>query len=86
MSYVPNITKQPPDEVQRQNKETFQWRGKEYSDGTGKKYIHRQIDKNTANLYDVESYYQALEGTIPEPRLMAIEEKRGDVYVIKRIT
>lgn len=86
MSYVPNITKQPPDDVQQQNKETFKWRGKEYSDGTGKKYIHRQMDKNTANLYDVESYYQALEGTIPEPRLMAIEEKRGDVYVIKRVT
>jgi len=85
VSYVPNITKQPQDDVQHQNRETFRWRGNEYSDGTGKKYIHRQMDKNTANLYDVESYYQALEGTIAEPRLMAIEEKRGNDYVIRRV-
>jgi len=86
ISYVPNIMNQPPDDVQNQNRETFKWRGSEYSDGTGKKYIHRQMDRNTANLYDVESYYQALEGTIAEPRLMAIEEKRGDDYVIRRVT
>ena len=85
VSYVPNITNQPPDDVQKQNRETFKWRGNEYSDGTGKKYIHRQMDRNTANLYDVESYYQAIDGTIAEPRLMAIEEKRGDDYVIRRV-
>ena len=44
------------------------------------------MNKNIANLYDVESYYQALEGTIAEPRLMAVEEKRGDDYVIRRVT
>jgi len=85
MSYVPNIANQPPDNVQLQNIETFKWRGNEYTDETGKRYVHRQMDRNTANLYDVESYYQALEGTIPEPRLMAVEEKHGDKYVIRRV-
>jgi superfamily II DNA or RNA helicase len=85
VSYVPNIVNQPPDDIQRQNREKIKWKGEEYSDDTGRTYIRRQMDKNTANLYDVESYRQALEGTIAEPRLMAIEEKRGDDYVIRRV-
>jgi hypothetical protein len=51
----------------------------------GNRYIRRQMDVNTANMYDVESYYQALDGEIAEPRLMAIEEKRGENYVIQRV-
>jgi hypothetical protein len=85
VSYVPNLAKQPPDTVQRQNQDKLKWRGNMYEDGTGKRYIHRQMDRNTANLYDVESYYQALEGVGVEPRLMAVEEKRGDDFVIRSV-
>ena len=84
MAYIPDITKQPADTVQKQNQETIKWRGQPY-EIRGKRYIYRQMDKYTANLYDVESYYQALEGTGMEPRLMAVEEKRGDTFVIKNV-
>ena len=56
-----------------------------YSDDMGRRYIRRQMDANTANMYDVESYYQALNGEIAAPRLMAIEEKKGDDYIIRRV-
>ena len=51
----------------------------------GNRYIRRQMDVNTANMYDVESYYQSLNGEIAEPRLMAIEKKEGDNYIIQRV-
>ena len=85
ISFVPNIANQPPDDVQFQNQEKIKWKGELYSDDMGNRYIRRQMDVNTANMYDVESYYQALDGEIAEPRLMAIEEKRGENYVIQRV-
>jgi len=85
VSYVPNIVNQPPDDVHLQNQNKTKWKGELYSDDMGNRYIRRQMDVNTANMYDVESYYQAIDGEIAEPRLMAIEEKRGDGYVIRRV-
>jgi len=85
VSYVPNITKQPPDDIQNKNTKTFKWQAHEYTSETGKRYIARQMDRNTTHLYDVESYYQAIDGTIAEPQLMAIEEKHGDTYVTRRV-
>jgi superfamily II DNA or RNA helicase len=85
VSYVPNITKQPPDDIQIKNQETIKWRAHEYTSDTGKRYIARQMDRNTTHLYDVESYYQAIDGTIAEPQLMAIEEKNGDEYITRRV-
>ena len=84
-SFVPNITDQPPDDIQLQNQTKIKWKGDMYSDDMGRRYIRRQMDANTANMYDVESYYQALNGEIAAPRLMAIEEKKGDDYIIRRV-
>ena len=84
-SFVPNITDQPPDDIQLQNQTKIKWKGDLYSDDMGRRYIRRQMDANTANMYDVESYYQALNGEIAAPRLMAIEEKKGDDYIIRRV-
>jgi hypothetical protein len=84
MTYVPDITKQPNDTVQHQNEVTIKWRGSPY-EFRGKQYIYRQMDKHTANLYDVESYYQALDGNGAEPQLMAVEEKRGDKFIVREV-
>ena len=84
-SFVPNIANQPPDVIQSQNQNKIKWKGELYSDDMGNRYIRRQIDVNTANMYDVESYYQALSGEVAAPRLMAIEEKRGDGYIIRPV-
>jgi hypothetical protein len=85
ISFVPNIANQPPDDIQSQNQEKIKWKGELYSDDMGNRYIRRQMDVNTANMYDVESYYQSLNGEIAEPRLMAIEKKEGDNYIIQRV-
>jgi len=84
-SFVPNIANQPPDDIQSQNQNKIKWKGELYSDDMGNRYIRRQMDVNTANMYDVESYYQALSGEIAAPRLMAIEEKHGDGYIIRPV-
>jgi len=84
-SFVPNISNQPPDDIQSQNQNKIKWKGELYSDDMGNRYIRRQMDVNTANMYDVESYYQALSGEVAAPRLMAIEEKRGDGYIIRPV-
>ena len=44
------------------------------------------MDQNTANLCDVESYYQSLENPNIEPLLVAIEEKKNGQIIIKSVS
>lgn len=84
MAIYPNIEKQPKDSIIKKNQDKIRWRGQAY-EARGKKYIYRKISDTEANLYDVESYYQALEDGNVEPRLVAVEEKRGNDYIIKEV-
>ena len=59
ISFTPDIKKQPSDTFESKNKDTIQWRGRTYN-FRGKQFIYREIDQNTGNLYDMESYYQSL--------------------------
>ena len=43
------------------------------------------MSNDVANLYDVESYYQALENPNIEPRLVAIEEKKNGKLFIRNL-
>ena len=84
ISFTPDIKKQPSDTFESKNKDTIQWRGRTYN-FRGKQFIYREIDQNTGNLYDMESYYQALENPNISPLLVAVEEKRNGKFIIKSV-
>jgi hypothetical protein len=84
LSYLPDISKQPSEQTITKNQEKITWRGQEY-ELRGKKYIYRKMSNDVANLYDVESYYQALENPNIEPRLVAIEEKKNGKLFIRNL-
>jgi hypothetical protein len=84
ISFTPDIKKQPSDTFESKNKDTIQWRGRTYN-FRGKQFIYREIDQNIGNLYDMESYYQALENPNISPLLVAVEEKRNGKFIIKSV-
>jgi len=84
ISFTPDIKKQPSDTFESKNKDTIQWRGRTYN-FRGKQFIYREIDQNTGNLYDMESYYQALENPNISPLLVAVEEKKNGKFIIKSV-
>ena len=59
-SYVPDYSKQQSDNTLRTNKREFEWIGKSIKIN-GVEYIYRRIDKNLLNIYDLDSYKEALE-------------------------
>jgi hypothetical protein len=83
-SYVPNYRKEEPDTSSRMNKRVIEWRGDEI-EYRGKKYIRQKLDRTHWKLYDLDSYYQALEDPKVAPRLFATAEIVGDEVIIKKV-
>jgi hypothetical protein len=83
-SYIPNYKKEEPDTTKKINKKSIEWRGKPY-DFRGKKYIYRVIDKKNGNLYDLDSYYAALENPQIDPVLVATVEQAPGGVIVKQI-
>lgn len=83
-SYIPNYKKEEPDTTSKINKKPLEWRGKEF-EFRGKKYIYRVIDKNNGRLYDLDSYYAALENPQIQPVLVANVEKTPKGVKIKMV-
>uniref|UniRef100_A0A6C0KY44 Helicase ATP-binding domain-containing protein n=1 Tax=viral metagenome TaxID=1070528 RepID=A0A6C0KY44_9ZZZZ len=72
-SYVPSITKEQPDTAVVANKKVIEWRGTELT-LRGKKYIARKISRTTMNIYDLDSYNQALLDPKVDPVLIGVIE------------
>jgi len=83
-SYVPSYKKEEPDTAAKMNKKIIEWRGKPY-EFRGKKYIYRKLDKIHGNLYDLDSYYRALENPQIDPVLIATTEQTPEGVVIRKI-
>jgi len=77
-SYTPNYKKEVTDYTNQQKKEKAVWDDLEEVEIRGDKYIYRQITPKRAKLYDIESYYQALENPNIEPRLVGYIETTDD--------
>jgi hypothetical protein len=58
-SYVPDFTQQQDDTTVRANKVTIEWEGKPIKIA-GKEYVYKRINPNLLELYDKESYQNAL--------------------------
>jgi hypothetical protein len=65
-SYNPSLQSDQPDSMAQVNRRALEWTGKEIT-MLGKKYIYRKIDSTRGNVYDLDSYKQALvtEGVVP---------------------
>lgn len=83
-SYVPSYKKEEPDTAAKMNKKSIEWRGKPY-EFRGKTYIYRKLDKIRGNLYDLDSYYRALENPQIDPVLVATTEQTSAGVVIRKI-
>jgi len=80
-SYVPDFLDQQNDLTTRQNKEVIEWKGKPITIGSVT-YIYRRMSPKLMNLYDLESYKQALENPDIAPIMVGtreINEKGQDV-------
>jgi hypothetical protein len=67
------------------NKEKIEWRGKPVNI-LGVSYVSRKMSKNMYNIYDLESYQNALENPNVEPRLIGtVEIKDNGEKVFKSI-
>jgi Helicase conserved C-terminal domain/Type III restriction enzyme, res subunit len=83
-AYVPSYKKENLDTYSKINKKVIEWKGRPI-EFRGKKYIYRTIDKTHGSLYDLDSYYQALEDPAVEPRIVANAEKTEKGLVIKKV-
>jgi hypothetical protein len=73
-SFNPSLKRDEPDSMAQVNKEPLQWTGKEIT-LLGKVYIYRRMDKTRGNIYDLESYKQALATPGIDPILIGTLEK-----------
>lgn len=73
-SFNPSLKSDQPDSMAQVNKEPLQWTGKEVT-LLGKVYIYRKMDKTRGNIYDLESYKQALITPGIDPILKGTLEK-----------
>jgi len=73
-SFNPSLKSDEPDSMAQVNKEPLQWTGKEVT-LLGKVYIYRKMDKTRGNIYDLESYKQALLTPGIDPILKGTLEK-----------
>ena len=82
-SYNPDLKKDQPDNVANINKNKIEWRGQEVT-LKGKTYIYRKMNERVANIYDYDSYMQALDYPGIEPRFIGTIEKneKGDKVFI----
>lgn len=83
-SYVPNYKEDTLDTTSKKNKNVITWRGEEQII-RGNKYIYRDMGEGKGNLYDLESYYQALENPNIEPKIVGKTEVTNKGIVIKMI-
>jgi len=73
MSFQPSIQKDQPDTMRKLNKKVVEQRDKEVTIH-GKTYVYRQISPTVANVYDYDSYQNALETEGEEPVLVGTLE------------
>lgn len=84
-SYNPSISLDQTDTVASINKKAIEWRGKEVII-SGKKYIYRKINERLGNLYDYDSYLQALEIRGFEPVMVGtVETNNKGQQVVKKV-
>jgi len=76
-SYNPSLSKDEPDSMAKVNRKALEWSGKEIT-LLGKVYIYRKIDKTRGNIYDLDSYKQALAVPGVDPILIGTLEKEQD--------
>uniref|UniRef100_A0A6C0H9C5 DOD-type homing endonuclease domain-containing protein n=1 Tax=viral metagenome TaxID=1070528 RepID=A0A6C0H9C5_9ZZZZ len=84
-SYNPSISLDQTDTVASINKKTIEWKGKEVTI-SGKKYIYRKMNDRLGNLYDYDSYLQALEKPGYEPVMVGtVETNSKGQQVVKKV-
>jgi hypothetical protein len=76
-SYAPSLKNDQPDSMAQINKRPLEWAGTEVK-LQGKTYIYRKIDKKRGNIYDLDSYLQALETPGIEPIFIGTLEKKSN--------
>uniref|UniRef100_A0A6C0BV61 Helicase ATP-binding domain-containing protein n=1 Tax=viral metagenome TaxID=1070528 RepID=A0A6C0BV61_9ZZZZ len=84
-SYNPSISLDQTDTVASINKKAIEWKGKEVTI-SGKKYIYRKMNERLGNLYDYDSYLQALEKPGFEPVMVGtVETDNKGQQVVKKV-
>ena len=84
-SYNPSISLDQTDTVATINKTLIEWKGKEVTI-SGKKYIYRKMNERLGNLYDYDSYLQALEKPGFEPVMVGtVETNSKGQQVVKKV-
>uniref|UniRef100_A0A6C0DG76 Helicase ATP-binding domain-containing protein n=1 Tax=viral metagenome TaxID=1070528 RepID=A0A6C0DG76_9ZZZZ len=84
-SYNPSILLEQSDTVAKMNKTLVEWKGVEVTI-SGKKYIYRKMNERLGNLYDYDSYFQALEKPGFEPVMVGtVETNSKGQKVVKKI-
>jgi hypothetical protein len=84
-SYNPSISLDQTDTVASINKKAIEWKGKEVTI-SGKKYIYRKMNDRLGNLYDYDSYLQALEMPGFEPVMVGtVETNNKGQQVVKKV-
>lgn len=84
-SYNPSILLEQTDTVAKMNKTLVEWKGKEVII-SGKKYIYRKMNERLGNLYDYDSYLQALEKPGFEPVMVGtVETNNKGQQVVKKV-
>ena len=84
-SYNPSILLEQSDTVASINKKAIEWKGKEVII-SGKKYIYRKMNDRLGNLYDYESYLQALGNSGFEPVMVGtVETNNKGQQVVKKV-
>jgi len=76
-SYNPSLKSDQPDSVAKINRKALEWVGKEIT-LLGKTYIYRKIDKTRGNIYDLDSYKQAVAVPGIDPVLIGTLEKEAN--------
>ena len=85
-SYKPSYSKDEADEISAVNKEQLEWTGREITI-KGEKYIYREIDKDigTGELYDYDTYKDALKDPNIKPILVGTTEKNSEGKIIVKL-
>lgn len=83
-AYQPSYKSDQPDTTSTINKKRLEWSGKEIQ-LRGKTYIYRKMSSTLGNIYDLDSYNQALQVSGLEPVLIGTLEKlpSGDMQFKK---
>jgi len=79
-SFNPSMKSDEPDSMVKLNQKPIEWRGEEIN-LQGKLYVYREIDKKRGNIYDLDSYYQAIETPGLQPTLIGtlVKKRNGEL-------